>query len=329
MKQKILSDHIEKMTFDNEDIERNHCKWLMELMTVTPNSKGGLGLGETVGQGQRDNSIQSQFRHRLEILCDSKHPDKMRDYHWCPILWAWVPEAQIRAARIFPHGAGQKAMDELFGRPDNGKEEPLEPVNGFMMSIDAEKRIANGMLVIVPNLPAEASQLELKAWSSAEFKDYKVRVLDFQNRIMKAYMPPNPAETRPWTALDGQKVQFRTAHRPRARYLYWQFAVSLLRNAWQSAHKKDNPITAESGKRFWGTGGSWIRSRHLLGFSEYLGHVTEWGNLMEAAKPVESVEDEEPNPAGVILASAQIHDTKKKLAHGWLEGYSDSSDDDS
>lgn len=75
-------------------------------------------------------------------------------------------------------------MGELFGRPYNGKEELFEPLNGLMMSADAdaEKRIANGMLIIVPNLPANALQLELEAWSSTKIENYKLRVLESQIR---------------------------------------------------------------------------------------------------------------------------------------------------
>lgn len=81
---------------------------------------------------------------------------------------AWVPESSIKAAHIFPYGAGQTAMDELFGRPNKGKTELLEPVNEVMMSVDAEKRVAIGMLVLKSNLLDNASAIELDAWSAAK-----------------------------------------------------------------------------------------------------------------------------------------------------------------
>lgn len=60
---------------------------------------------------------------------------------------------------------------------------------------------------------------------------------------------------RSWWELDGQKVDFRNNHRPRARYLYWQFAVALPRKAYRGKHTEVSPITSEFGKGFWGTAG--------------------------------------------------------------------------
>ena len=120
-------------------------------------------------------------------------------------------------------------MDQLFGRDDNDREELFEPENGLMMLADAEKRIENGWMVLVPDVPADATTAQLDTWSKVKVKEYKLRVLCPENANMKQYI--DHISGRVWNDLDGQRVQFRSDHRPRARYLYWQFAVALLRKA--------------------------------------------------------------------------------------------------
>ena len=122
LKNRILAEHVERMTFPRTDEARVHRQWVMELLTSTPTHKGVLGMGSISGQEPRDTSAQSNFRKKLENACKSKHPDDRHDnLHWCPITSSWVEEESIRAAHIFPYGAGQTAMDQLFG-DDNDRE---------------------------------------------------------------------------------------------------------------------------------------------------------------------------------------------------------------
>ena len=326
LKNRILAEHIERMTFPRTNEARVHRQWVMELLTSTPTHKGGLGMGGITGQGPRDTSAQSNFREKLENACKSKHPDDRHDnLHWCPITSSWVDAGSIRAAHIFPYGAGQTAMDQLFGRDDNDREELFEPENGLMMSMGAEKRIENGWMVLVPDMPADATTAQLDTWSKAKVKEYKLRVLCPENANMKKYL--DITEARVWNDLDGQRVQFRSDHRPRARYLYWQFAIALLRKALQSDHKKNNPVAAELGKRYWGTGGPWIRRKYLLAFTEYLGHEVEWENLLEAATEPED-DDNETDPGGLVVAVEQIRKTRRKLTNGWHEEEGEGEDED-
>ena len=63
IKDRVLREHIERMTFPHPDTARVHRKWLTEMLTSMPTHKGGLGRGDTVGQGLRDDS--AQIRDRL------------------------------------------------------------------------------------------------------------------------------------------------------------------------------------------------------------------------------------------------------------------------
>lgn len=131
-----------------------------------------------------------------------------------------------------------------------------------------------------------------------------------------------------WHKLDGQQVTFKSDFRPRARYLYWQFAVSLLRKALQTQHRENNPLTEEFGKQFWGTRGRWIKQKHLLGFTEYLGHAVEFENLMEAAIEPDNEEDKGPDAGGVIVACNQLREVRRNNAKGWEPDEVEDTDDD-
>ena len=183
------------------------------------------------------------------------------------------------------------------------------------MAVGAEKRIENGWMVLVPDVPADATTAQLDTWSKAKVKEYKLRVLCPETANMKKYL--DITEARVGNDLDGQRVQFESDHRPRARYLYWQFAIAFLRKALQSDHKKNNPVAAELGKRYWGTGGPWIRRKYLLAFAEYLGHEVGWENLLEAAAELEENDDNRPDPGGLVVAVEQIRRTRRKLDKGW------------
>ena len=103
IKDRVLKEHIERMSFPHTNTARAHRKWLMEMLTSMPTHKGGLGMGDTVGQGPRDNSAQSSFRSKLQIVYNSRHPDEEIEEQWCPITSSWVNENTIRAAHIFPY----------------------------------------------------------------------------------------------------------------------------------------------------------------------------------------------------------------------------------
>ena len=334
IKNRVLEEHITRMSFPDTDGARKHRKWIMEMITSMPITQGGLGMAGTVGQGPRDSSDQSSFRSKILVVYNSKHPDDAYDEYWCPITSCWVHEDSIRAAHIFPYGAGQTAMDELFGRDATDRQELFEPQNSIMMSKDAEKRIANGCIVIVPDVPDDATTAVLDEWTRAEIKDYKLRVLRPNDPSMQKVLPANIASKdtgknrRLWHELDGEKVNFLTDFRPRARYLYWQFAVSLLRKAWQSQHREDNPLIKEFGKRFWGTRGSWIKKKHLLGFKDYLGHALDWENLMEAAIEPENEDDSKPDAGGVIVACEQLREVRRKSAKRWKDDEEDYEDNE-
>ena len=335
LKQRLFTEHSERLGIDENDPQAKHRQWIMELMTALPTDKGGIGVSDTVGQGRRSTALQSDFKAKLQVACKSLPEEPGWEVEFCPIINSWMARDVMRAAHMFPYGAGQTTMDELFGREDEERPEMFEIENGLIMCSHAESRIANGFMALVPDVPDNASNVIVREWRNSAVKQYKIRVICPDHRNMKMFLPIyGPSQeskevAKTWVDLDGQRVKFRSDHRPRARYLYWQFCVSLLRAAWSSEHRKYNAVTEQLGKQFWGSGGSWIRRKYLLGFAEYIGHAVEWERLMEEAQPAVNEEDNSPDPGGVVVAAKQISDAKEGKSTGPEPEDESDSDSDS
>ena len=296
--------------------DKNRRGYFMQLWTT---STKGLGItGSETGRGKRSRSVQEKFRENLIEACKSKHPDPKSDELWCPVLGHFFPGTNVmHAAHIFPWAEGQVAMDEIFGREVNNVEELNGVQNGLMLSTWAEKRMEDGDIVLVPDVADAASQEEVERWSNSEPKEYKIRITNRGAKGMDKYHPGCVTPRQTWNELDGIKAQFSSDHRPRARYLYWQYCKTMLRHAWRNqGTNAEKVLMEERGKQFWGTKGPYIKKRMLLAFVEQLGHDHE--ALMENAM-VESEEDDalEADPSALLLASKEIRDT-----------YREDSDDD-
>ena len=335
LKQQLFKEYSESLGMDKNDRQAKHRQWIMELMTASPIKKGGIGVGDTAGQGKRLAALQSEFKAKLQTACKSLPEEPGWELEFCPIVNAWMVDDVMRAAHISPYGAGQNTMDELFGRENEDRPEMFEIENGLIMCSYAESRIANGFMALVPDVPDNAPNEVVQEWRRSVVKQYKIRVICPDHKKMKMFLPgsgfsPESKETpKRWVDLNGQRVNFRSDHRPRARYLYWQFCVSLLRAAWSCEHRKYNPVTEQIGKQFWGSGGKWIRKKYLLGFAEYVGHTVEWERLMEAAQPAVNEEDNKPDPGGVVIAAKQISDAQEGKSTGpELDDESDSDGED-
>ena len=197
MRNKLIRAQTERVGFLGQDEGQAHREWSMQLLLTQPSEKGGLGLTKQhIGGRLRDTSDQSSFRAALIQLCNSEHPAVHNDRLWCPIVGAYLDSDNLVAVQIFPYAGGQTAMTELFGRPD-GKDELMAPQNGLLINRRAEQYIANGWMTIVPDLSANATHEEVDAWTKADIKEYKIRVLNADDPKMKNVLPVGAPFTLP------------------------------------------------------------------------------------------------------------------------------------
>lgn len=121
-------------------------------------------------------------------------------------------------------------MYNFLGREHEDKPELFEIKNGMMVSRVIEKTISGGLMPQAPGLREDASHKEIDEWKASCPRSYEVHAFNPDSNRMKHRLDPYriidannktvSAEVGTWAELHGRPVQFRSDHRPRARYLY-------------------------------------------------------------------------------------------------------------
>ena len=279
-----------------------------------------LGLGITnTGAGRRDSSQQSRFRSDLIEVYNAKHPRS--EYIWCPIFGDYFPKNATTAAHLFAYKHGQETMDAIFGPTSTS--ELFSPRNGLLVNTSFEEVFDIGFLAIVPFLPDNPSPKELSDWASSDPKEYKVRIIDWENKNINT--PINKDGSCTWRDFDGKRLEFLNHFRPRARYLYFHYCLQILRLSWRHAYDKSKvgeAIRGEIGKSYWGTTGRYLPKYMLFAFVEAIGQ--KWEHLIE-----NGIEGEEKIEGDryTLLSTATSHITQRK-EDDKSDDEDDSDDDD-
>ena len=145
---------------------------------------------------------------------------------------------------------------------EQGRSELFKAANGIMWSTGAEARFSAGHFVVVPALPENPTNHEMDAWETSDVKHYKIQVLNPKHPEMDKKLIGTTE--RYWREVDGEPVQFKTTFRPRARYLYFAYCATMLRQSFTKGQRLDI-AQQEIGKRFWGTRGRYMHKSMLLG----------------------------------------------------------------
>jgi hypothetical protein len=280
----------------NRKIGKSIRRAFIELFT---SSKIGLGI-TGVGRGRRDTSVQSQFRAACIDVYNSLNTDPDNEHLWCPILKMWVPQEFATAAHIFAYRHGQDVMDSVFGIMENP--ELFSPLNGMIVSQLVEGKFDNGFIVVVPRLPDHPTLAQIALWNNSEPKEYKIRILDPNDREAQKVVCCEPRQT--WKDLDGTNVDFRSTFRPRARYLYFHYCIQILRRAWRADQKAAEEMKKEFGKGYWGTIGEYLPESMLRAFIEELGH--EYGELLVGVVDDKTTANQENRDLLIAVASNQV-----------------------
>jgi hypothetical protein len=138
----------------------------------------------------------------------------------------------------------------------------------------------------------------------------------------------NTDTLKTWNELDGQRVQFLSNHRPRARYLYFHYCVSILRRSWNQT-KQWELLKKELGKKIWATSGRYLSKTQLLAFAGELGHEVG-DSLMQGCKDPDS-DAGEVDETALAAANDQIRitaGTEPSSSTTLLESDDEESDDE-
>ncbi|CAF9905847.1 MAG: hypothetical protein HETSPECPRED_005965 [Heterodermia speciosa] len=309
LRRKLFKDQADQRRIEAGNTSKTMRGYFIQLYT---SSARGLGISPTIAaMGQRDTSVQDNFRKALIKACRSESDVKgLKNHLWCPVIGGYVPKENARAAHIFPYASGQEAMTSIFG--DGGDDKMFDTRNGLILSMWAEKKISDGEIVIVPLVSDNASKEETAKWAASDPKEYKVRIVKMSPDDRDQMLPVFRMK-KTWGELDGAKVQFKSDHRPRARYLYWQYCQTTLRQSWLGKNQnRPRALQSEFKKPFWGTAGSYMKRSMLLAFVEEMGHQYE--SLLDGA--VEDVDansgHQEVDCTALAVANEAIADSLRR-----------------
>lgn len=278
-----------------------------------------MGLNIKSGSAPRDKSVQSQFRNNLITDQNSIHPNGR--LLWCPIMHQWFPQELMKAGHLFPCMHGQSTMDAIFGATNTP--ELFSTKNGLLMCSIVEDNFDKGVVAVVPDLPERPSMEMLTSWVKSPVREFKVRILDMSWERIDDPIISGPLT---WRQLDGQKLSFRSQHRPAARYLYFHYCVQVLRRAWKAGagQRAVFGLYDEHGKPYWGTPGRYMARRMLRAFVEELGH--QYKPLLEGGDSMGTVSGDR----NLLLntATAQIASSHSSNADDEESDENDDSDED-
>ncbi len=118
----------------------------------------------------------------------------------------------------------------------------------------------DGASAIVPDISDDPSTEEVDAWENTEPKQYKWRVIDNDAGVLDQEIEIENG-TMAIRDLGGKRLFFKTAMRPRARYLYFLFVVAQLKLAWRHEYRKDPSKVSKKqlGRGFWATKGPYLK----------------------------------------------------------------------
>ncbi|KAL8735548.1 MAG: hypothetical protein Q9166_000716 [cf. Caloplaca sp. 2 TL-2023] len=324
---KLSKKQSEDLQIGSGDVKKAIRRGFLQVYTTSK-----LGLGQNSGSGKRDGRLQSTFRNALCKETESR-PDRGGVEFRCPIIKKWLNPSSMTAAHLFPYSSGQALMTAIFG--SDADNELFSPLNGMLISTRAEKLLADGFLLIVPDVPDKPSRAEILEWQNSDPKQYVIKI-PYPNEL-KVQQRTVDEGTQRFVDLHNTKVEFFTKFRPRARYMYWTYISGTLRQEWR-AKNPDAPyaqvLTSEFGKPYWGSPGPWLKKTMLRAFVEELGHEFN-GQLdfSEEATPEASGAQDEVDYSALFLASEQIGHSasqiiKAEQGNDETEDEDDEGDDD-
>ncbi|KAI1747035.1 hypothetical protein F4782DRAFT_535816 [Xylaria castorea] len=212
---------------------------------------------------------------------------------WCPISQRYVNLQYATAAHIVRYNVGEPAAVHLFGPLDDSDGHIWSIRNGIPLAAAYEELLDDGMIAIIP---------------TKNGKDLMVVVLDEAMRVD----PPDAGDLVPMgQLLHGRTLKFLNDHRPAMRYLYFCFAMNLLRrqrfevDGWW----KDRISYADT--PFFPTPGKWVRETTLRKLAIRIGHLPtdEAGGFVATTK---GSKPEDPFQEGEAAVGEEEKDDEEK-----------------
>lgn len=225
----------------------------MELLMARHREPSGATTTVNI---QRHEAQQRQWRNALLKAYDAiSSSGKLA---WCPISGRWHPAECVTACHIVRHNVGEWCARHLFGNDVPQEGHLWNLTNGIPLMSVYEKLLDYAKIAIIP---------------TPDGQDLMVTVLD--ESLMRSYPELEECLDPLGPKLDGLVLKFRNARRPGRRYLYFCFAMNILRRqryavpGWWQDRIKDVDTT------FFASAGKWVRRTTLRKLARSTGHLTE------------------------------------------------------
>ena len=298
--QAIVQKHRTELVVEEIALERNHKRleqhlnahdeldWpriYMDMMSKLFN--------DTHPENARHDLVHDAWKKAIRRYYNSYNPLDT-EQTWCPILATYYQTAvEMKAAHIVPHFMGISTVGYIFGEPGNGYNLLWHTDNGIMMRSWLEKSFDRGDWILIGHPQPEGAPIE------------------YEFVLLNEKLGKSAVEfSLRYNDLDGRKLVWKNERRPDAKYVYWHFATSLLRN-----YKKQTPGILEKIEKLvrgiaWGnSGGQWYDKSTLKQMAEYWGIWDK--NLWDGKEKTTDAGEEDIGPklrAGSIFASYANYD---------------------
>jgi hypothetical protein len=236
-------------------------------------------------------NMDQQARWRKELFKAYDVIDDRTDEVWCPISKTWYQSRDVAAAHIVRHNITDAVADNLFGEKKGGSH-IWSLQNGIPILKAYEEMMDDAKIAIVP---------------APDGENLRVKVLD--PKVLEA---GSRITSRPvGHALDGCVLEFRTTHRPSRRYLYFNFAMSVLRRQRYEVPGWWRDCLSNTDTQFFATPGPWVRVSTLHTLARRIGHlVPEETDAYLAALRVEN----QPSPTRGSRKGKEVTAEKEAVA---------------
>ena len=204
--------------------------------------------------GKRSSSLQSNMRAAAIEVYDVEK-DAPAGRLWCAISGSYFQKKYMKAAHIVPHRIGPDAVDYIFEKGAGARLNTAD--NCLMMHNTVENEFDNGSFVL---LPVDAAEKPIKRWK-IQITNLAAINSDLGHETIKS--------------LNGKEIQFKNENRPAARFLYFHFVITLLRNKRDRSAGWDKYLSElPSGKPF-ATMGPYLRKSMLLVLAKTVGDLSD------------------------------------------------------
>ncbi|KAI1814996.1 hypothetical protein GGS20DRAFT_584928 [Poronia punctata] len=203
----------------------------------------------------RDPSHQERWRKAVLRAYGAEKPHGK--IIWCPISHQWMSATNVKVAHIVRYNVGEPSAVYLFGAYDGPEGHIWSVRNGIPLSAEYEELLDDGQIAIVPTEDGEG--LMVIVLSEEEISDMSDEAM------------LNPRGVK----LHQRCLKFLNDHRPAMRYLYFCYAINLLRRqrfevrGWWKDHLQC------SGTSFFATPGQWVRETTLRKLARRVGHLPD------------------------------------------------------